>query len=426
MKRTAVAVFLVLCAHMAGAQAPVSVTPDNMAGWSIDTSNGGTGSLAAHGPAVFERAVPFTAEDGRVLGRGAFYATCSFDAPYNTPSTVWLGLDSWNGQSLAGLPLSRITKLEYYAYVAHIPTATSNPESWESWNQWWTYPKQPIELELTARSPDGTRRRQFWFRPWHIDKARGDNSGRHCKKWLRYDCINFNNPGPYMTGRWYCPDPEQEFASWADLIAVYGDYSLVETSDAPYPAGWKSAGWDASTVPPGSPSCTGTGKCINFEVGARKARTAIFFEPSPIWWFNDMMGFRGYVDYFTLGIDGINVTYDFEPASGDPAPDTVALANKAAYDPVVHRPFVQERYLTRIFGRVTERTNVMLKLDDGSGRPIKLFLYKNIKDYEMVGAHAVGLGEYWAVTGFLERTPFGPADRPLCIWTSVDHMRRLQ
>jgi len=118
----------------------VAVSPENMQGWVIATTHGAKANLVASGPAAYER--------------------------------------------------------EYYAYNAHIPTGTANPKHWSSWTLWWTYPKQLIQLQVTALSPDGTHRKQFWFMPWQKVKIRGENGGRHCKKWLRYDAVRFNVPVP--------------------------------------------------------------------------------------------------------------------------------------------------------------------------------------------------------------------------------------
>jgi hypothetical protein len=236
------------------------------------------------------------------------------------PPTAWLGLDTFDGRPLGGVALKRITRLDYYAYNAHIPVSTGNPKHWTSWKLWWTYPRQLIQLQLTAQSPDGKQRKQFWFMPWQKFKIRGENSGRHCKKWLHYDPIHFEAPGPVMRPRWFTYGPPQEtFDSWANLIRVYGDWTLVPTSkETSADGGWKSAGWDDTTDPAGAPACTATGLCLNFVVGARKEFAAAY-DADVIRWANDYRGFEGYVDWFTLGIDGKSVTYNFEPA-GNAAP----------------------------------------------------------------------------------------------------------
>ena len=70
---------------------------------------------------------------------------------------------------------------------------------------------------------------------------------------------------------------------------------------------------DASCKPVGAPACTATGMCLNFVVGARKDFAAVF-DSDKVRWANDYRGFEGYVDWFTLGIDGKRVTFNFEPA----------------------------------------------------------------------------------------------------------------
>jgi RNase P/RNase MRP subunit p29 len=396
--------------------AAVTVSPEHMQGWVIVTNKEAKADLVNYGPAVYEREKAFTADDGTNLGRGAYYVSIGFEDE-STPPSAWLGLDTFEGEALAGTELKRITSLEYYAYNAHIPTGTSNPNHWKSWKGWWTYPKQLIQLQLTAQSPDGKGRKQFWFMPWQKRKLRGENCGRHCKKWLRYDAINFNSPGPNMCGRWFTfGPPRQEFASWADLIKAYGDWSLVPTSAAsPAAGGWKSAGWDKTTDPVGAPAYTATGMCLNFVAGARKEYAAVF-EPESIRWANDYRGFKGYIDCFTLGIDGKTVTYNFEPAAKARAPKIIELSNKEASSMKAY-----SKDLVKISGTVVDRTNAMFALDDGSGCVIMGFLYKDIKITE----NPAKTGERWSVWGHIERVPFEPADGPPLIWTCINHMTKL-
>ncbi len=396
--------------------AVVTVSPERMQGWVIVTNKEAKADLANYGPAVYEREKAFVADDGKELGRGAYYVSIGFEDE-NTPPSAWLGLDTFDGRSLPGTELKRITCLEYYAYNAHIPVGTSNPKHWKSWKGWWIYPRQLIQLQLTAQSPDGKERKQFWFMPWQRRKLRGENCGRHCKKWLRYDAINFNSPGPNMCGRWFTfGPPRQEFASWADLIKAYGDWSLVPTSAAgPADGGWKSAGWDKTTEPVGAPACTATGMGLNFVAGARKEYAAVF-EPESIRWYNDYRGFKGYIDCFTLGIDGKTVTYNFEPEAKARAPKIIEMSNKEAAS---MKP--DSKDMVKISGTVVERTNAMFALDDGSGCVVIGFLYKDIKTTE----NPANIGERWSVWGHIERVPFEPADGPPLIWTCVNHMTKL-
>jgi len=406
--------------------AVVTVSPEDMRGWTIATNRGATAGLADYGPAVFERASAWVADDGTNLGRGAFFATTDFGGSDGTPPSAWLGLDTFKGEPLAGIALRRITKMEYYAYVAHIPVATSNPAHWDSWKAWYKYPRNPISLQLTAESPDGKQRKQFWFLPWHARSVKGDNCGMNAKAWLRYDCIAFNSPGPNMVGRWYTyGPPEREFAAWADVVAAFGDWRLIPTSDAVWPAGWKSAGWDETTSPPGAPTSTATGRCLNFEIGARKTRTDIFFE-ADLTWRNFYQGFRGYVDRFTLGIDGDAVTYDFEPAADAKPAAVPRLTNAEAYDRAAKRPAAHRYEIVEIAGQCVERNAAVFKLEDGSGRIIEGILYKGTGTKTEHGENPAQVGEWWSVRGYLERPVFEPADGPLCIWTAASHMKKMK
>ena len=394
----------------------VTVSPERMQGWVIVTNKEAKADLVTHGPAVYERETAFIADDGTELGKGAYHATIDFEAGA-TPPSAWLGLDECVGQPLGGTALKRITSLEYYAYNAHIPVGTANPKHWSSWKLWWTYPRQLIQLQLTAQSTDGRQRKQFWFMPWQKRKIRGENCGRHCKKWLRYDAINFNHPGGMMSGRWFTfGPPRQEFASWSELIKAYGDWTLVPTSTASLAdGGWKSAGWDNTTDPAGAPACTATGTCLNFVVGARKEYAAVF-ETETFRWANDYRGFKGYVDWFTLGIDGQSVTYNFEPATTARPPRIIELSNKEAA-----KMSPDTKDLVRISGTVVDRTNAMFALDDGWGCVIVGFLYKDI----MTPENPAKIGERWSVWGHMERAPFAPANGPPTVWTSVSHMTKL-
>jgi hypothetical protein len=395
----------------------VNVSPGDMQGWVIVTNKSGKGELTNQGPTVFERERPFVAEDGRDLGRGAYYAALGLEGA-KTPPTAWLGLDVFDGRPLAGVALRRITSLEYYAYNAHIPTGTGNPKSWTSWSLWWTYPRQLIQLQLTAQSPDGKERKQFWFMPWQKHKIRGENSGRHCKKWLHYDPIKGDAPGPVMCVRWFTfGEPRQEFASWADLIREYGDWTLVPTSKKAFvDGGWKSAGWDETTEPAGAPTCTATGTCLNFVVGARKEFAAVY-DSDEVRWATDYKGFEGYIDWFTLGIDGKRMTYNFEPARDALPPKILELSAKAA---AALKP--DNNDLVKLTGTVVDRTNAKVALDDGSGTIIQGFLYRDIKTTE----NPARVGERWSVVGRLQRVPFQPADAPPLLWTCPSHMTKLK
>ena len=430
----------------------VTVTPENMQGWSIETNQGARASFANYGYAVAQRPVgesptapgPWTADDGAYtnLGQGAYYATL-INQGY---STAWLGLDTSHGQSLAGIALNRITKLEYYALVAHFPIHIGGGGTdWKIYTS-WGYPRQPIQLQITAQSPDGTDRKQFWFLPWeprgwapgYGSFLRGDNCGQNTNKWIRYDCIDRNNTEPahwVLQSYWYCPDPQQAFETWADLIALFGNYTLVPTSNDPYPTGWKSAGWDATTDPVGTPLCTGTGKCINFEVGARKSDPTAVYSEEPTGWCTDFQQFRGYVDRFTLGIDSTDVTYDFEPSAGAAPPRIVCMSHKAAYDPIVNTlPGSDQpgKVMVKIIGKVAARENPRFWMGDpftGTIDPlapqIVTYTFEGDPRTTTTWPNPTYIDEYWSVTGILERSriqQIGVADNIWPMWTRLANM----
>jgi len=122
------------------------------------------------------------------------------------------------------------------------------------------------------------------------------------------------------------------------------------------------------------------------------------------------------VDWFTLGIDGNSVTYNFEPSADAQPPRIIELSNTEAA-----RVAPDTTDLVRITGTVVDRTNTMFALDDGTGCVIFGFLYRDIKTTE----NPARLAERWSVWGHMERIPFQPADVPPLIWTSVSHMTKL-
>jgi len=149
--------------------------------------------------------------------------------------------------------------------------------------------------------------------------------------------------------------------------------------------------------------------------GARKEDAAVY-DTEILKWANDFRGFRGYIDWFTLGIDGKCVTYNFEPAAEVAPPKIIEMSNKQA---ATMDPYGKD--LVKIRGTVVNRTNAMFALDDGSGCVVMGILYRDIKTSE----NPARLGERWSVSGHIERVPFEPDDGPPLIWTSVSHMRQL-
>lgn len=459
----------------------VIVTPDNMQGWSIETNcstpGGARARICRFGPGYFEANRPLIAEEYNVpLGEGSFYAELDYTGGPGsnaTPGTAWLGTDTHNGVPLAGIKLSQIKTMKWFGFNCKIPTRTQHPSGWENYDLWWIFPRQPICLELTVESPDGSERLQFWFRPFQTGKVSGDNCGRQNKRWLWFDAIN-GTPQVQVTRRWYVYKGlaedgdlslDEVYWAWSDLIAKYGDWKLVQTSNDPWPAGYKSAGWDETTDPPGSPTCTATGKCLNFQVGARKGYCHIY-GPDNEWedgtyhlnivnWAGYYWGFRGNIDLFTLGIDlngdgdaadpGETVNYNFEPSESEPPVRINYITQKDVYQKPINTTYIQgsmelraagpamENTYHRVCGKITNvgQRNVRLGFDDGSKPPlgmVSMFLIRNINSYYNSDSGYVwpGVGHWYTVWGWLEKSHFFPATpKPYLLWGSYFNLRKL-
>lgn len=364
-------------------------------------------------------------------------------------------------------------------FVFKVPSRSTGGK-WDSWNAWWIGPRQPICLELTAESPDGSERLQFWFRPWQTSKVSGDNCQRQARRWIWYNCVSGQS---YIQTRprWYVykglaedgvTSLDEVYWSWDELIAVYGNWKLVATSTNAWPAGYKSAGWDNQTSPQGSPTCTATGKCLNFQVGARKGLCHIYgpdneYQLNVVNWAGFQWGFRGNVDLFTLGIDlngdgddtdtGERINYDFEPSQSDPTPDIVSIAGKTAEDAIMGTmvqgfnnhyekefPPILDYYPVKISGPVTKFNNACFEIEDGSYLPfvtgdgvsrhgIQVWLIRdNNVTYAAPQYTFPATGQVWSAWGFLEKLRFKPwagetyENRPWCLWTSYFNCQRLK
>lgn len=444
----------------------VTVTPENMAslGWSVATNRNATAGLVKYGCAIYEANRGLITENENInLGKGTFYATLDYSGGPGTSgsavqsATAWLGLDKWNGQPLAGITLNRITKMKYFGFVSKEPTRTTGGANWDSYDQWWIGPRQPICLEITAENPnDPSDRRQFWFRPWQTAKISGDNCRRQAQRWLWYDCID-GTPQVQVTKRWYCyrglsPDGttslDEVYGTWADLIAVYGDWKLVQTSTTYNPAAgqYKSAGWDNQTTPPGTPTCSATGKCINFQVGARKGVANVYGPENgtdTVNWAGYYWGFRGHVDFFTLGIDGVDITYDFEPSPTEQDVQIVGINQLAQFDPIMgstvigynnapvrQYPHLLDYYPVRLTGKVVERYNAWFALEDGTNPAMRTRVYlirDNNNTYAYPQYSYPVLGQTWTVFGFLEQARFRPDQtKPWCLWTNIYNCQKIK
>lgn len=440
----------------------VTVSPDNAQGWSVKVNKNGLAYFTAGGPVLYETATGFPS------GRGAFYAVCmsgGVSSTDKTPDTVWLGLDTFNGQPLAGVKLNQIKTLRYTSYVSDMPTynATTNE---------WKYPRQPICLQFVIT--DGANRRNLWFRPWSNKPeghGYGGNPADQMAQWITYDCINctpqFTGPkngGYTITPLWNEPVTNRIFYNWDEVCGYFGEWTLVPTAPPGDPL--CSAGWDGSTDPVGSVTATATGMPLNFEVGARK------YIYKDIWgktvatnWFPESVNFRGYVDTFTMGIDFgtpeepnvVETTYDFEPAAAAKAPRLVALNlrsicegeaisggstnERTGYAAIWENWNCWKSFYTRLFGKTSDVwplpetgvpegaysengntvSGVYASITDGSsGIPVPIKLRLRDPDGSLYEKMQWG-DEFIGVTGDVRRKP-GGLIKMRYIWSCADNV----
>lgn len=480
-------------------------------GWSIVTNALGWGKLSTYGPSTYNSRTGafffhrvYNPQDydhpDQDFGRGAFYATCDWEkatAPRMmndwTPSTVWLGTDKWQGQDVAGRKLGSITEMEYFSFVSKEPTKFGGSKTQQEWwaaASWMNGVSQPIQIQLVITDPSHTLVRQVWHRLWGAGYTGNDGGlsepADDVGRWVVNYCLNTNH--------WYMPcsgtspnELEYGLGNWSEAMSFtfpeggyppLREWELAATSTATFDEGGrKSPGYDAQldgtewkeTVPRGSVNCTGTGKPINFFVGARIAEvrprldasgnevhnTALFLQGVPIRWVNQSYGFRGQVDYFTLGFDGVSETYDFEPPAGDP-PARVLASSERSLD-VLRSPVMAlwnqwNGNLYTVVGRVAAQPegkfSQYFKIEDGS---MLTYLDKGYKpdwiNQVLPGPVRVYLphddfrgdplwintGQLVKVTGFIEPLRYVWSEietaripsSPLMIWTNINNVVRL-
>lgn len=438
-------------------------------GWSIVTNAKGWAKLSTFGPAsYFARNMSgkrFIAGSPEVspdqdLGRGTFYATCDMSYGWqgtsgnNTPSTCWLGTDTWNGATLHGKTLGSISNLDYYSFVDKCPTRCTKGKTEMYWwadatYSFWNGPMQPIQLQLVVESPDGSEVRTLWYRPWGTNYDGDDLLDEPGSKKGRWQRLR-----PMTQGMWYMPATgttpntvEQGWANWSTMLAF-------QLPDGPMPAfsQWKLAdptrigktpGWDPTTIPPGSPTTTGTGCPLNFFVGARKTSVNPLFFQGNIKWYNKAYGERAQMDYFTLGFNAEGTeTYDFEPLASDPEVQTVALAEAALKHPIASLDATRKHYLVKITGKVQQTTlyrNQGFVIEDGSAitytdpgyspnwtkttlpGPVRIWLLDDPWNGDPLW---ISPGDTVTAEGMVEPLRFASAPTDLMVmWTNINKLR---
>jgi hypothetical protein len=467
-------------------------------GWSIVTNAKGWAKLCSYGPSTYQsRTGPFFAHyldwyndvwhGDTDFGRGAFYATTDMfkaTAPIMqndwTPSTTWLGTGTWKGASVAGRTLNSIDKMEYFSFGGKTP---SRYEGKKTELEWWgkaSYmrgPQQPIQLQLTVQSPDLSQKRQLWYRPWGYNFVGDDGltePGSQKGRWQWFNCLVARPGGE---GKWYMPQTGSSASTTELGWDTWDEMKLAQLPDGtPALGSWvvadpanivKSPGWNAQTVPTGCVNSNGTGKPINFFLGARVSRVnaivddygqttsdaSLFLQGTNISWVNHTHGARAQVDHFTLGFSGEGTeTYDFEPPSNDPAAHIMTASHRSLdllRSPTMFAANQWNGNLYRVTGRVAaqlDSVNQYFLLEDGSMLTYTNSGYEPDYIYQTLPGPIrvylpddgfrgdpwwISTGDWVTVHGYLEPlryafpSPAGyPRDpnSPLCLWTNVSNL----
>lgn len=247
--------------------ATVVVRPGDTNGWTF-TWQQGTATLPPEFGYYWCEKVPISAPPG---GIGAFREESKFGGTTNPLEKLYLSTNNHNGTVL-----NTITNLRYWTY-------------WNSTDK--AYPqKQPPVLELIIWNGDpNTNYVALVYLPWDKGISSTETWGPNNAPlvWQEWDTMA-------TSGHWYYYVAGSGIYSqagtgtWAELMQLYGNWYIVDHPGLIY-----------------STKDTIDFKGINIRVGAP-------FASGNFSW-KEGVGIPGYVDMFTIGINGVDTTYDFEP-----------------------------------------------------------------------------------------------------------------
>lgn len=422
--RTAGLVVLALTLVSAAFSATVVVKPSNMNGW-IAAAFQGLDENATEPTYSFSRTIAPPYRDGLYMSLGF-----SVEPPNGTreeaTNELWCGNNLFNG-----VKISDLTRLEYSTFTEF------------SGNLWESHTSCPVKLVLTIKTdgvpdnyPPEERTAQGprnWlvliFSPWDPGEGPGlrtyDRTPYGC--WQTWDLLQ---------SVWYVgmePD-DNNWQGWDEILANYPDatiefpYSYAQNLAANNAYGgiatgihdpWKAPYPDESRYS----AATLTGTSMSFQVGARRTFDDDF---GGAWW-KEHVGFKGFVDMLTVGVDSVDTTFDFQ---ADEAPSKFyATSNADAVRPMMVT--AEQNFHFVVFGKVVwdpyEIYSPEFIIDDGSGALFKI---------KAPGA-VVSPGDYVRAAGMLRSTtrevddPNLPADEITThpqptLFSDMDHVTVLQ
>jgi hypothetical protein len=333
----------------------------------------------------------------------------------------------------------------------------------------WLYPSQPMMMQLTVRMPLEMGYGEFYgrvvltYRPWG-ESIKGDTKNEAgIGRWLFYDCLS---SGQWMLSGTDKDAPMVAIPSWSALLnytvgqsgnqTTLGNCELTPSTNyyQKWGPGYKSPGWNGTTNPEGWPNTNGTGKAINFTLGARMSVNKWPGETVMTSWAHmESIGARAQMDWFTLGIDkngngndndaGEKFTFNFEPAADDTRPTIAYISQKDLRKGGVNA-VIENRTsaickagvydtLFKIAGRIPDggvgnlSANPWFEVNDGSNLSAPTRAYTNlIGNPDNLWLDA---GQFKQAWGFLEipRWPYtvgNPTiELPYVLWTDESHVQ---
>ena len=305
----------------------------------------------------------FIAGDEAPLGEGFLHMETHY-SDADVLSKVYFGANI-----LSGKELSRITSFKYSTFVGYrgYDNVEGSPDG------------QPPMIEITTDSgSDAPQGRIFVYKPWG---PWGESLSKIAMNtWQEWDlmasdgCWNVVNDGrSAYSGNWDWLKNLYRPGTMKIATPVVGDY--VDSYDAE----WRLA------------NQSGTG--LSIKIGSGKAFERQDDGHHNYWW-KESASIDGYVDKLTIGISGVETTYDLEP----PVIRTVVIRGANTQQAIIND--AKQNFKFTVFGEVTDTDYYsFVTLDDGSNRTVKV-LAANL---------VVAPGTYVRATGVLDNQTDPPS-----------------
>ena len=302
----------------------VIVRPGEMGNW-VGAAQQGTSSTAP--------VTEFVSAPGAPAGDGAYHMQV-FYSDTDPISKIYLGTNDYSG-----IPLSSITSMKYSTYVQYRVIDEFDRKG-----------HAPM-IELVTDSGivadvHKPQQRVFWFRPWGVLGSTNDLM----RTWQEWDLLASDGYWEMMqTGS------SNYYGNWDWVKARYGDAGTMKLQT---PAVGDYVDPYNALLQVGNQS----GTSLSIKIGSGKAVESRY----GAWW-HESCGINAYVDKLTIGINGVETTYDLEP----PLMPTVIVRGSSATHAIMEQ--AKALFKFSVYGEVVDTDYYSyLTLDDKSGRTVKV------------------------------------------------------